>query len=158
MKGITRTLTGALATAALLAFGQGAAAQVDATYGACVTIPDGSEHRYLLGGRDEFYDAIRWEFVWDTSRGASGLGRLKVETKTKAALGGSWITSVRYNSVRAGAAEEDGLRTINYNGGKVRGTLWNNTASVQNFAVNVPGRLKFAVSGHTTTFDHSGCP
>ena len=153
-----RNLAGALAMAALLAFGQAATAQVDATYGACVTIPDGSEHRYLLGGRDEFYDAIRWEFVWDTSRGASGLGRLKVETKTKAALGGNWITSVRYNSVRAGAADDGGLRTINYNGGKVRGTLWNNTASVQNFAVNVPGRLKFAVSGHTTTFDHSGCP
>ncbi len=135
MRGILRGGVAVLATAVLLAFGQGVTAQVDKTYGACVTIPAGQESRYLLGGRDEFYDAIRWEFVWDTSRGASGLGRLKVETKTKAALGGNWITSVRYNSVRVGPERFEnglgtGIRDINYNGGKVTGELWINSGAL----------------------------
>ena len=143
-----------LAVAALLVgiiIGTVASAQSFREYGKCVTIPAGQESKYLLGGRADFMDGIRWTFNYDrTDRGV-----LTVETRTKDEYGGSWFTSIWYKNVFIGTADSFGDRNINYNGGKVTGHLGTNN-SLQ-LTVNVPHRLKFSAPATQSVKDHSGC-
>ena len=142
---------------ALLTMVNVTSAQESGTYGKCVDIPAGSESSYLLGGRHEFYDAIRWTFQWDSSI-ADGVGRLDVETRTKAEFGSRWLTSVSYRTIRAGTADDGGIRSITYDGGRVRAEIWDSGNVFGNLIVNVPGRLKFSSSGDTSSLNHNACP
>ena len=128
-------------------------AQSSQTYGKCVTIPAGQENRYLLGGRDEFYDGLRWTFDWDYD--SQDRGRLHVEMKLKDEYGGGWFTSMNYRTIRPGAADSFGDRNINDSGGKVTGHLGTNN-SLQ-LTVNVPHRVKFSTAATQSSLDHTGC-
>ena len=141
-----------------LAWGTIAAqAQSSQTYGKCVNIPDGQENRYLLGGRDEFYDGLRWTFDWDYD--SQDRGRLLVEMKLKDEYGGGWFTSMNYRTIRPGAADLGGRRNINDSRGKVTGWLGTTGGEVGalNLSVNVPHRVKFSVATTFDTLNHSGC-
>ena len=138
--------------AALLAFIIAATAAKAVTYKGCVTIPAGQESSYLLGGRADFMDGIRWTF--DYSGGERG--RLLVETRTNSdyCAGDCWFRSILYHNVRVpddeADGQNDGIRRFDYNGSRVKGEYWEGEAAVS-ISVNVPFRMKFGPTSLTTS-------
>ena len=143
---------GGLVAASLLAFMVAATAAKAVTYKGCVTIPAGQESSYLLGGRADFMDGIRWTF--DYSGGERG--SLTVETRTKEEYCASdcWLTSIWYKNVRVPDDEADGqddnIRRFDYNGSRVKGEYWETSTGVS-ISVNVPFRMKFGPTSLTTS-------
>ena len=82
----------------VLAWGTIAAqAQSFREYGKCVTIPAGQESKYLLGGRADFMDGIRWTFNYD--RTDRGVLTVRPGPKTNTVVLGSRASGTRMFSL-----------------------------------------------------------
>ena len=138
------------------------------SYGAAVTLTPGLENQVLLGGRDEFFQAVRWCFKYKPETFTNSLGNsstvpraaLRIQFQLKDEYGGSWTNTVRWGNFQlpnpstddsSGCAEN----AICFSQSGVTGVL--TPGQHVDLNVNIPHRVKFNPAAGTGQVADNAC-